>query len=481
MKHRFLTLLIVAAFALPTVSAKLGVANIFGDGMVLQQNSRVDLRGYADPGAKLTVKPQWAAAPLKVCADADGRWTATVATPTYGGPYSLTIAEDCRGGEKLTLGDILIGEVWLCSGQSNMEMPVRGFRGQPVKGSAKLIAEANPRRQLRLYRQPNAWSTVPVDDIEGARWTTANSADVADFSAAGYVFADQLQRSLEVPVGIIQCAWSMSTIEAWMPRSTFESQFPDIDMPDVDAKEFGWTQGTPTLLWNAMVAPWKGFPIAGVIWYQGEANSANPNRYERLFPAMVADWRSLFANDTLPFYAAQIAPWRDQGCQLTQWAAFRKAQSNLARRVNHHEIVTTGDLGDSIFIHFPRKIEVGQRFAYLALENDYDVKGLDSRAPSPIKVSIDGHGDFIVEFSNGRHGLTPENQNLDGFEVVDGNGAVHQAEATILNGDWKVKIKNPGVVDPRELRYGYHNYFEASLFNNIGIPAEPFRLTLPVQ
>ena len=153
-----------------------------------------------------------------------------------------------------------------------MEMPVKGFRGQPVFGSQPYIVSANPKRPLRLYTVKNAWSTIPQEAGVDGEWKEASPEDVADFSATAYFFGNQLQQSLDVPVGLIHCSWSMSKIEAWMNKETL-SGFPEIALPDVIQREFGWTAGTPTLLWNAMVNPWKGFPVKGVIWYQGEANT----------------------------------------------------------------------------------------------------------------------------------------------------------------------------------------------------------------
>lgn len=475
-----LVLSIIALCAAVPAFAEISISSIFGSGMVLQQNSVVTLRGEATPSSRLTVKPTWGGRAATVAVGADGHWTCDLSTPSYGGPYEITVKGDgYKEKDTKTLTDVLIGEVWLCSGQSNMEMPMRGFRGQPVEGSADVIAAASPARKIRLYRQPNAWSTTVVDEIKDAEWTKADAQNVAGFSAVGYVFADQLESTLDIPVGLIQCAWSMSTIEAWMPRTTFEKSFPEIHLPDVAQTEFGWTQGTPTLLWNAMLKPWQGFPIAGVLWFQGEANTPNAERYGRLFPAMVEDWRALFKNDSLPFYYCQLAPWRDMGCEKTLWADFRHVQTQMLDKVPGTGMVTIGDCGDSTFIHFPKKIAVGKRFAYLALENNYGYKGLDSRAPIAEKVWADGDSAYIVQFKHGQHGLTPENATLEGFEIVDDRGVAHPAKAFILNGDRKVKVINPGVKYPAEVRYGYHNYYEASLFNNIGIPAAPFKLQVP--
>lgn len=462
------------AFALQ-LGARVKMPAYFSDGMVLQQNSVVSFHGTASPGERVVVSPGWTSQRYTATASSRGAWSVAVATPSYGGPHTITVSD----GTPITIKNVLIGEVWICSGQSNMEMPVKGFRGQPVAGSADLIAGANPNQWIRLLRQPNAWSSSPKDNLTDVKWTSADSRAVADFSAVGYVFGKTLSDALEVPVGLIQCAWSMSTIQAWMPRETLRSQFRNVELPDVNSVDFGWTQGTPTLLWNAMVAPWKGFPVAGVIWYQGEANTPNAAQYKALFPAMVNDWRTLFNNPNLPFYYAQLAPWRDEACDKTLWADFRQVQNELLSEVPNTGIVTTGDLGDSIFIHFPKKIEVGRRFAYLALEKKYGRSGLRSAAPMAVKCEAISETELVVEMSGGEDGLTPENAMLKGFEVVDANGKVHPAKATILNGDCKVKVWNDDVAYPVEVRYGYHNYYESSLYSNIGIPAAPFRIAAP--
>ncbi|MCS2679168.1 sialate O-acetylesterase [Bacteroides ovatus] len=271
--------------------------------------------------------------------------------------------------------NILIGEVWFCSGQSNMEMPVKGFRGQPVFGSQPYIVSANPKRPLRLYTVKNAWSTIPQEAGVDGEWKEASPEDVADFSATAYFFGNQLQQSLDVPVGLIHCSWSMSKIEAWMNKETL-SGFPEIALPDVIQREFGWTAGTPTLLWNAMVNPWKGFPVKGVIWYQGEANTPDPGLYKRLFPAMVSQWRTFFNNPQMPFYYVQIAPWKSEGNDKLDWAWFRQCQLELMSAVPNVGMVTTGDAGSENFIHSPYKIKVGERLAYWALAKTYHRKGI---------------------------------------------------------------------------------------------------------
>ncbi|MGN1244995.1 MAG: sialate O-acetylesterase, partial [Muribaculaceae bacterium] len=460
------------------IDAKVKLPSYFGDGMVLQQKSTVPMHGTAAPGAKVTITASWSKKAVITKADADGAWCASLSTPAYGGPYSITVSD----GTALSLSDILVGEVWVCAGQSNMEMPMKGFRGQPTHGTADMILSASPRLNIRLLRQTNDWATVEKSDIDPVKWTSANSADVAEFSAVGYVFGKTLLDALNVPVGLIQCDWSMSTIETWMPRSTFLSAFPEISLPATDGKDFGWIQGTPTLAWNAMVAPWKGFPVAGVIWFQGEANTPDAERYSRLFPAMVADWRAHFGNNSnMPFFFAQLAPWNDGDCRGTRWAEFRQMQNELLKSVPATGMVTIGDLGDSIFIHFPKKVEVGKRFAYLALDKAYGRNGIKSQAPIAKCCKPESPTSFIIEFEGGEDGLTPENVELPGFELVDAFGNVHPAKAKIINSDNKVRVWTDWLQYPVEVRYGYHNYYESSLFNNAGLPAAPFRMEIPKQ
>lgn len=463
-------------FGALTANAEITMPSFFSDNMVLQQKSTVTFRGTADPDTKVTIKTGWDNKKVNTKSDNQGNWSVDIATPAFGGPFDIVVSD----GTAKTLNDIYVGEVWLCSGQSNMEMPMRGFTGQPVENSQEMIAEANSRRNIRLFRQENAWSTTGMNDIANAKWELPSSDAVAQFSAVGYVFADQLEKSLDVPVGIIQCAWSMSTIQAWMPRETFASQFPDTELPDINGteKDFGWLQGTPTLLWNAMVNPWKGFPIAGVLWYQGEANTPNAELYRKLFPAMVSDWRKLFNNENLPFYYAQLAPWKDMGCEKTLWSDFRQVQSDLLSEVKNTGMVTTGDLGDSTFIHFPKKIQVGKRFAYLALNNAYGNKGIMSEAPIAVSCEKNEDGTYWIRFKGGEKGLTPENKELSGFELVDFKGKVYPAKAQILNSSNVVRVWSEQVPYPVEVRYGYHNYYESSLFNNVGIPAAPFKMEI---
>lgn len=469
--------LFMLCVSIPFVSleAKITLTSIWGDHMVLQQQSVVTFTGTSTTGKKVFAVASWNGEKVYATRQEGGCWELELPTPAYGGPYAITFSD----GDKLVLENILIGEVWFCSGQSNMEMPVKGFRGQPVFGSHPYIVAAKSQRPLRLYTVKNAWSTLPKSDgIEG-RWTELSPEEVANFSATAYFFGDLLQRTLEVPVGLIHCSWSASKIEAWMSRENLE-QFSKVELPDVQATEFGWPAGTPTLLWNAMISPWKGFPVKGVIWYQGEANSPDPALYKELFPAMVQEWRTFFGQQELPFYYAQIAPWQSHGKEELDWAWFRQCQLELMKEVPRVGMVVTADAGSEKFIHPPHKIVVGERMAYWALAQTYGIKGFMYSGPIYYQCRLNGNV-VEVDFEFGEEGLIPENQRITGFELVGADGAVYPAEAEIINATSKVKVWNDSVPAPVEVRYCFRNYMIGDLRNNAEIPAAPFRAVINNQ
>ena len=450
-----------------TVQAKVTLPSIWGDNMVLQQQSEVRFHGKATVGKKVSLSVSWGMNEIKTKSNSAGEWEAVVRTPSSGGPYDITISD----GEALVLKNILIGEVWFCSGQSNMEMPVKGFRGQPVYGSQPYIVSANSKCPIRLFTVKNGWSTTPKDDVEG-HWSENSPNEVSTFSATAYFFGEQLQKTLGIPVGLINCSWSASKIEAWMDKETL-SHFPEVDLSVLNGKEFDNPNGTPTLLDNAMVKPLAGFPVKGVIWYQGEANSDNPALYKKLFPALVSQWRTFFRSPNLPFYYVQIAPWQSWGKDQLNWAWFRQCQLELMKEVPNVGMVTTTDVGSLTFIHPPYKIKVGQRLAYWALAKAYGIEGVAYSGPiynscRLIDKTVEIKFDYVED------GMTPEQVELKGFEIAGTDGLFLPAHAR-LNGTSIVKVWNDSIPVPTEVRYCFRNYMEGNLCNNAGIPASPFR------
>lgn len=470
-KGNLLVLSLLVVFLALNAEAKIKLTSIWGDNMVLQQRSVVIFSGRAGAGRAVTLKAGWSEKAYRTMVRKDGSFQISLPTPSAGGPYRLRFFD----GDELVLQNILIGEVWFCSGQSNMEMPVKGFRGQPVFGCLPSIVTANPRRQIRLYTVKRSWSTTEKTSGADSQWKELSSESVADFSAAGYFFGDLLEQSLQVPVGLINCSWSMSKIEAWMSGEALAPFKDEVQMPDVSQTSFDWPAGTPALLYNAMVNPWKGFPVRGVLWYQGEANTPNPALYKRLFPAMVKQWRQLFDAPELPFYYVQIAPWKSEGVDKLDWALFREVQLGLMKEVDHVGMVTTGDLGSEIFIHPPYKIEVGRRLAYWALAKTYGRKGFQYCGPIPQSAKLNGTV-VQIRFSFGEDGLCPENQEVTGFEIAGKDGVFLPARAEIINGSAEVKVWNEKIDNPAEVRYCFRNYMTGDLKNNAGLPASPFRI-----
>ena len=437
--------------------------------MVLQQQSEVTFSGTATSGKRVQATASWNNKKIQTNVDAKGEWKLSLQTPVAGGPYSITFSD----GEDLTLQNILIGEVWFCSGQSNMEMPVKGFRGQPVFGSQPYIVSANPKRPLRLYTVKNAWNTIPQEAGVDGEWKEASPEDVADFSATAYFFGNQLQQSLDVPVGLIHCSWSMSKIEAWMNKETL-SGFPEIALPDVIQREFGWTAGTPTLLWNAMVNPWKGFPVKGVIWYQGESNVERPEQYRMLFPELVRTWRKYFADDNLPFYYVQIAPYNHQKVNS---AIFREVQLDCMRTIPNVGMVVTLDVGEADIIHPARKEVVGERLAYWALNKVYGYSAFGCRGPEFRSMEIrDGH--VFLKFDFAPNGLSFMGKQPLGFEVAGEDKVFYPAKVRITPAFWGnegLEVWSTEVAKPVAVRYGFSNYVDGALYNTEGLPASSFR------
>ncbi|MDE6086214.1 MAG: sialate O-acetylesterase [Muribaculaceae bacterium] len=473
--HKILISALLACANMPAVNAKVTFGTIFTDNMVLQQDANVKFHGTAIPGKVIKIKASWSSKPITVKTDSEGKWSVFLHTPAAGGPYTISGTD---GDGTTTLTNVLTGDVWVCGGQSNMEMPMRGYAGQPTEGTIDYIVKADANRQLRLFQQTKEWSTTPREDVAGGEWTVATPASVGDFSAVGYIFGDYIQEVLDTPVGLIHCCWGNSKIESWMPAEAFKTYFPDIKLPDTDATEFGWLEGTPTLLFNGMINPWDGFPVKGVVWYQGEANNPYPELYPKLFPVMKQEWEKIFANDSLPFYYVQLAPFNAEDGRAFNYADFRQAQVDIQRNVPEVSMVSIGDLGDSIFIHAPKKVKVGQRLAYQALDHTYGRKGADVDTPIARACTYNPEKHEIwVTFDNAGHGLVPTQCTLAGFEVVDADGNIYDAPEAKASGGEGVLILSP-IDDPVEVRYCHRNYYESSLFNNSGIPASPFKLKI---
>ena len=477
MKKLLLTLaLFGTAFSL---QAKVVLPAPFSDNMVLQQQSEARFWGTASPGKRVTIRPSWSSQAITTTADRDGRWQTSVPTPKAGGPYTIELSD----GEPLTLRDVLIGEVWLCSGQSNMEMPMRGFNNQPVEGSTEVIVEAKASTPFRICSVKRATARTPQESCS-AEWLQNTPEAVAGASATAYYFALNLQKVLDVPVGIIITCWGGTPVEAWMDRETI-SEFKEFDLSFLDqTDEIKQPQRRPSMLYNAMIAPLVPYTIRGFLWYQGEANRMNPTQYQQLMPAFVKMLRERWGKEELPFYYVQIAPFGYGEPDLMGGSALqREAQMRNLEDIPASGMAVTMDIGDKGCIHPGKKAQVGQRLAWLALVNDYGMKGLEPNGPIYESMSVEGNRACLT-FRTGTSTLAPLGNELAGFEVAGADRVFHPATAKIEQGKGRLIVYSNEVQEPVAVRYAFRNYAEASLFNTSGIPASSFRTDdweLPVK
>ena len=450
--------------------AKVKPAGIISDNMVLQQQTEVALWGWAKENAKVTIKPGWTKEKISAVSDGDGKWFAQVSTPSAGlTPYNIVFDD----GEKTVVRNVLIGEVWLCSGQSNMGMQMSGYNNQPVHGSTEDIIKAKPSVPIRMCTVPRSTPFTELEDCQ-MQWLEHTPENVNTCSAVAYYFAKLLNEVLEVPVGLVMPYFGGSPISAWMNRETIQMKFPDLDISFIDKGEMPEVPSKkPVLLFNGMVAPIVPFTIKGLLWYQGCEDAGKNSRYRKMQKVYVEMMRELFQNPDMPFYFAQLAPFNNRNPEGFEYAYLREAQMLSLNDIKNSGMVTTMDIGHPTCIHPPKKKEVGERFAYLALTKTYGIQGLQVDAPLYKKVEFKD-GKSYVYFKVGGRGVGPRNENLGGFEVAGEDRVFYPATGETIQRDCIV-VKCPQVKNPVAVRYGFRNWCEASVFGTTGIPASPFR------
>ncbi len=449
--------------------AEIRLPEIIGDNMVLQRNSNANLWGWADSGSKVIVTVSWDKAKYTATADENGRWMLSVATPEATSlPQTITIKE---GKSKLTLNNILIGEVWFCSGQSNMQMPMQGFVNQPIEGSAETIVNSAKYKNVRVACIPRTAALEPQEEVKG-RWYESCPEHVRKFSATAYYFAIRTSDILGIPVGIICSSWGGSKIEGWMPKELLAS-LGDKNI-EKDAADESLRNGRPTVMYNAMVYPLKDYTIAGYLWYQGCSNIGRYKKYAQYQAEMVKHWRELWGQGDIPFYFVEIAPY-DFG-KGKAWF-LREAQRNSLKLIPNSGIAATGDLikpYEEKIIHPRMKKEVGDRLAYLALEHTYGVKGIEGDAPSYTKMELLEDGkEAKIHFRSCREGFSTSGE-INGFEVAGEDKVFYPAKA-VLNRDRTITVSSENVQKVAAVRYLYRNYYIANLFSMEGLPVLPFR------
>lgn len=460
-------LLLCAVFS---ASAQLRLPQIIGSDMVLQQQADVTLWGWAAPGARITLTASWDDSPVKVRVGADGAWKLRVRTPKASNePQWLAFSD---GQERRTLNNVLIGEVWFCSGQSNMEMPLRGFGSETVEGADADIARSGDYPGIRMAHIPHTKASEPQAETPGS-WVCSSPQTAAGFSATAYYFARELNRTLDIPVGIIHCSWGGTKVEGWMPRELLE-KYGDVDLADATSATCH-DMSRPMVMYNAMLHPLQNYTIRGFLWYQGCSNVGAHATYAQRQTDMVALWREKWGLGKLPFYFVEIAPF-DYG-EGDKAPYLREAQHRAAELIPNSGIVSTSDLvyaRELACIHPSRKCEVGERLANMALNRTYGFSDRDCLSPQFREITLGEDGSAVLSFRNAAEGFrSPEG--FPGFEAAGADCVFHPAQAAPVGGDGRLRVWLPDGTPVVAVRYCFHNWAPSAVWNLRGLPLMPFR------
>ncbi|MEO8613736.1 MAG: sialate O-acetylesterase [Luteolibacter sp.] len=480
-----------------SLHAKVTLAPLFADGAVLQREKPVPIWGTSDPGERISVA--FAGQILQTTADADGHWRvnlAALATTVTG--RDLVV----KGADTVTLHDVLVGEVWIASGQSNMEFSL----------SRTDVSTANY-PLLRQFKVAHQSSYTPHTTLDGS-WASAVPASAAKFSAVAYFFGLELYQKLNVPVGIINSSWGGTGVNAWIDPDTyransewsrkFESQEKALHVTPEKTAAYeqalaDWNKGkadakaanqpfakaapkppagtashtTMAGLYNGMIRPLEPYAVRGFIWYQGESNHAQTKEYAPLFSAMITGWRKRFAQGDLPFYWVQLPnfDFGNRNQDTWQWAQLREGQTQTLKLPNTGQAITI-DVGEAKALHPPKKKPVGERLARLALARTYAMKGVIDSGPVFAAATHAG-GTYHITYQPSTSTLKAAPAGLTGFELAGEDKVFHDAEATIEGAS--VIVSSAAVPAPVAVRYAYRNAPVAGLFNAEGLPAAPFR------
>ncbi|SDR65431.1 sialate O-acetylesterase [Polaribacter sp. KT25b] len=453
-----------------SIKAEVKLPAIVSSNMVLQRNTTIVLWGWADVGEKITIKTSWLKDELSFNADKNGDWKIEVKTTDSKEPQFIKINSK---DSDILLDNVLFGEVWLCSGQSNMYQPLASYNGQPTYGGLMATVKSN-NKNLRLFSVGKVASKTPLEKLDKfTGWQDASPESVLNFSAVAYFFGKQLQEVLDCPVGLIHASWGGSIVQAWMSKEVLNT-YKKVDLENVDLKKRA--QYNPTVLYNSMIKPLIPFTIKGALWYQGESNRSEPNDYKKLFPAMVKDWRTRWGIGEFPFYYVQIAPYLYDNNDVFQTndntAFIREAQLQCLDLIPNSGIAITMDIGDEKSIHPPKKKEVADRLLFNALNQTYGYKTVDYAGP--IYKSLEKKdGGILLSFKNAELGLYAYD-GLTGFEIAGADKVFYPATSKFVNRR-KVLVKSDKVTNPVAVRYAWRNWINGTLYDTNLLPASSFR------
>jgi sialate O-acetylesterase len=449
----------LALFTTPA-AAVLKLPSLFSNHVILQRDREVPVWGWADPDAQVHVVIDGKTVETK--AGQDGKWQVQIAPHEAGGPYTLVVE---AGSDRAQVDDVYFGEVWVASGQSNMQWSV----SQSANAEEEISAAQFP--EIRMFSVPREPAAKPQNDTTG-KWEVAAPESIAEFSAVGYYFARKLHQELGVPVGILHTSWGGTMAEAWTSREALEGK--DEFAPILDrVEEQDAHQNRAAYLYNGMVAPLIPYAVRGAIWYQGESNVGRAEQYASLFPTLIADWRSRWGQGDFPFYFVQLAPFRYGNTDPELLAELWDAQLKTLRSVPNTGMVVTTDIATTNDIHPPNKQDVGQRLALWALANVYGKE--EVVYSGPIYKSHDVEGNQVrIDFEHAGEGLMARAYGeLSQFTIAGEDKKFVPAQAEIRGSS--VVVSSEQVQNPVAVRFAWHDTAEPNLVNASGLPASPFR------
>ena len=487
MKIRFVAMFAMLLLTSSTHGA-LKMPNIFGNHMVVQQKMPVKVWGWTNPGQAVTVEMAGHSASAK--AGADGRFDVSLPMMDAGGPHTLTVKAD----ETITMDDVLVGEVWICSGQSNMQWSVNSSNDADLER----LAAKNPK--IRMINFPQVGRQEPILTHD-RQWQECTPDTVGGFSAVGYFFARQLNETIDVPIGMINNAWGGSACEAWINRDvlsadeqfkplldgwvTREQQFAELstkaNLSEEETKQLNGLRGQmggnhrPANIYNGVLKSHLGYGIRGAIWYQGESNAERAYQYRELFPLMISNWRNEWGQGEFPFYWVQLADFKAEvpAPGDSDWAELREAQTMTMSKLAHTGEAVIIDIGEGKDIHPKNKVDVGRRLARWALANEYGV-AVPFHSPQ-YKTMEKQDGKITLTFDHVDGGWRPfDVGNPVGFAIAGDDMKFVRADGKILP-DGRIEVSSSAVSNPASVRYAWADNPVCNMFSTAGLPLTPFR------
>ena len=481
--------LLAGTFAADGAMAEVKLPNIFTDSMVLQQKQENRIWGKDNPGQVVTISV--GEKKLTATTDAAGNWEAKLPAMEVGAALTITVV----GSSTKTISDVLVGEVWVCSGQSNMQWSV----AQSNDPDLERLAANYP--NIRMINFPQTGSQEPIWSHDDRKWKVCNPENVSQFSAVGYFFARQIHQTTGVPIGMVNNAWGGSACEAWVNPELLKSDGRFNKMMDnwsANAERFkalsekkdrskeeedqlknlgNQMRGNqrPANIYNGVLKSHLGYGIKGAIWYQGESNASRAYQYRDLFPLMIDNWRKEWGQGDFPFYWVQLADFKAEAKEPAEsdWAELREAQTMTLDRLAHTGQAVIIDIGEGKDIHPKNKVDVGRRLARLALANEYGIQ-VDPQSPRYAAMQADADA-IVLSFNHLTSGWRPFDVNEPiGFTIAGEDKKFYPAVAKIVEGN-KVRVSSPSVPKPVSVRYAWADNPVCNMFSTSGLPLTPFR------